>query len=395
MLGWSIRLGSLLGVPVFVHWTFLLLVGWLMAGPFMAGAPNPVAAGLRAGGFVLAVFGCVLLHEMGHALAARRYGIRTRDIVLLPIGGVARLESMPRKPVQELVVAVAGPAVNVVIAALIIPAVLATQGAGAFAPPAGGRVDQASFLASLGAVNVMLVAFNAIPAFPMDGGRVLRAVLAMFVERATATRIAASVGQVVAVLLAVFGLFTGQYMLLLIALFVFMAAGAEARAEQFASVMRGVPVWRAMMTRFVTLRASQTLGDAARELLAGSQQDFLVLADDAAGDDDATAIAGVLTRHDLARGLAAGREAALVQELMRPACPSVREQEDLQSVLDRLYRDGRLESGECPVIPVVRPEGPRGSGGRIVGLITPENLTELVMVLGAPRGGVPAPPPVR
>ena len=132
MLRGSLRRGSLLGVPVFIYWTFLILIAWLMAGPLMSGTPDAVAYRLRTAGFIAAIFGCIVLHEMGHALAARRYGIATRDITLLPIGGVASLEQMPEKPAQELVVALAGPAVNIAIAAIIIPAVLATQRMSAF-----------------------------------------------------------------------------------------------------------------------------------------------------------------------------------------------------------------------------------------------------------------------
>ena len=391
MFGWSLRLGSLLGVPVFVHWTFLLLIGWLMAGPLLSGQADAVAVSLRTGAFVIAVFGCVLLHEMGHALAARRYGVRTRDIVLLPIGGVARLERMPEKPSQELVVALAGPLVNVVIAALLIPAVLLIDGPRAFTAPADGSIFKAGFLASLAIVNIMLVAFNAIPAFPMDGGRVLRAVLAMFVDRGSATRAAAMVGRVAAVLFAIYGLYSGQFMLLLIALFVFTAAGAEARAEEFKSVLRGVPLSRAMMTRFVTLRASRTLGDASRELLAGSQQDFPVLSDDAEADDDAGALVGVLTRTDLARGLAAGWHEESVSSLMQAKCPIASENDDLQTVLDALRQPESGDAIESPIIAVVRPDPLRRSGRRIVGLVTPENISELVMI----RGAAPRRPAVR
>ncbi len=400
------KLGSLLGVPVYIHWTFLLLVGWFMAGPLMSGSPDAINAALRTGGFVLAIFGCVVLHEMGHALAARRYGIATRDITLLPIGGIARLERMPEQPAQELVVALAGPAVNVVIAAIIIPAVLATEGLAAFTAGAdhGGAagaegavaLHRTHFFAALGSVNVFLVVFNMIPALPMDGGRVLRAILAMALpppnNRAKATAAAAAVGQVIAIGFVMWGLFTGHIFLMLIGAFVFLGAGAEAQAEQFKSALEGLTVRSAMLTRFRTLRASHTLRHAADELLAGSQQDFPVLTDDAHGDDDAAALVGVLMRTDLVRAMASGQTDAPVSTIMQTGCATVGENEDLRSALERARASAAPEHAHagCPVIAVVRPPpGPDGrvrAGAQIVGLITPDNLTELVMLRGTVGG---------
>jgi len=398
MLRWSLRLGSLLGVPVYVHWTFLLLIAWFMAGPLVSGSPDAMAAGLRAAGFILAIFGCIVLHEMGHALAARRYGIATRDITLLPFGGVASLERMPEKPVQELVVALAGPLVNVVIAALIIPAVLAIDGVAAFTPPAGDSdgavlLHRSHFLASLGAVNLFLVIFNMIPALPMDGGRVLRSLLAMATDRSRATAIAAGVGQFVAVGFVVLGLFAGHVFLMLIGVFVFLGAGAEAQAEKVRSALEGLTVRAAMLTRFRTLRASHPLRHAADELLAGSQQDFPVLSDEAPGGDGhaprANDLVGVLARADLVRAMAGGNLDAPVSSVMRPACPSVGEHEDLRSALQRVRSAADSDtataatSSDCPVIAVVRPFPLDRAQSHIVGLVTPDNLTELIMLRAA------------
>ncbi|MBX3378093.1 MAG: site-2 protease family protein [Phycisphaeraceae bacterium] len=389
MLKGSLKLGSLLGVPVYLHWTFGLLIVWLVTMPFVAGAPDPMGAGLRTAGFVLAVFGCIVLHEMGHALAARRYGVRTRDITLLPIGGVASLERMPEKPGQELVVALAGPAVNVVLAALIVPAVLATDGIEAFrvGVDAAGNATASSlhsthFLAALGSVNVMLVVFNLIPALPMDGGRVLRAVLAMATDRSRATAIAAMVGQLVAVGFVVFGLFSGHVFLMLIGVFVFLGAGAEAQQERFRAALEGQRVADAMVTKFTVLRASDSLRVAAEELLSGSQQDFPVLSDEAADERDAGALVGVLTRTDLVRGAAAGKMDARVSEVMRRGCPTVDERLDLREALEASKAaGGESPAGQgSPILAVVRVDPTVPSHRRIVGLVTPENVTELVML---------------
>ena len=198
---WSFKLGQVWGIKLFVHWTFLILLIWAFA--MQVGAGESVTAAIERVFFILALFACVLLHEMGHARAALRYGIRTRDITLLPIGGLARLERMPREPKQELVVALAGPAVNVVIAGLIFLVLFALNGN---APVSELLQYEGGFLQQLMWVNMFLVAFNLIPAFPMDGGRVLRALLARVFNYMTATTVAARIGQILAVAFGVAGL---------------------------------------------------------------------------------------------------------------------------------------------------------------------------------------------
>lgn len=213
-MGWSLHLGRWLGIDVYLHFTFLLLLAFIGLGQGVVGRSLDAALGgvLFFGG----LFFCVLLHEYGHALAARRYGIATRDITLLPIGGVARLERMPEKPSQEFVVALAGPAVNVVIA---IGLFVGLKLGGWWQPLSSLSASSGNIFERLLVANVFLVLFNLLPAFPMDGGRVLRALLAMKLNYTRATRIAARIGQGMAVLFGFAGLF-GNPMLLLIALFV-------------------------------------------------------------------------------------------------------------------------------------------------------------------------------
>jgi len=232
------KLGDIAGIGVYIHWSFWILPAWILFSTLSGG--GGLFAGLSTVMFVFTVFGCVVLHEVGHALMARQYGIGTRDITLYPIGGVASLERMPSRPSQELAIALAGPAVNLAIAVALFGMIL-LAGIGphvSFLNLAGG-----AFLVSLMWVNVALMAFNLLPAFPMDGGRVLRAFLAMQLPYARATTVAARVGQVIAVVLGLIGLFgpSAGGMLLWVALFVFLAAQAELAMVRMQSVARHFP----------------------------------------------------------------------------------------------------------------------------------------------------------
>lgn len=221
----SWRIARVAGIDLSVHWTFGLLLAWITYAATLGGG---IQHGLQEGLFVLALFSCVVLHEFGHAMAARVFGIPTQDITLLPIGGVARLESIPRNPWQEWVIALAGPAVNVMIVGLLFPVVTLLGGVASLGAPV---VLGGTFLERLLWTNVALVVFNLLPAFPMDGGRVLRAGLAMLTDYGLATRIATRVGQGVALLLGLAGLFFNP-MLILVAGFVMLAGEAEHRQVQ-------------------------------------------------------------------------------------------------------------------------------------------------------------------
>lgn len=220
---WSrIKFGSISGIDLFVHWTFLaMLVGIFV---FYVYQGLTITAALMGIGLILAVFGCVVLHELGHAFMARRFGIPTIDIVMYPIGGVARLKRMPREPKQEFLIAIAGPAVNLGLAGMLylLTSLLDASTALSAAMTPGGNV-----LTMLMWVNLGLVVFNLLPAFPMDGGRVLRAALASRMDYRNATHVASLIGQGMAFLFAVYGLFTGLWTLPLVAVFVFMAARQE------------------------------------------------------------------------------------------------------------------------------------------------------------------------
>ncbi len=353
---WSWKIGTLAGIGVYMHATFLLLLAWIALVHWAQGESlRMVAAGVA---FILALFACVVLHEFGHALTAKRYGIRTRDITLLPIGGLARLERMPEKPTQELAVALAGPAVNVVIAAALFLWLELTSG---FQPLERLSVTGGSFAERLMVVNLFLVGFNMLPAFPMDGGRVLRALLATRLDYPRATRIAATIGQGMAFLFGFIGLFTNPF-LLFIALFVWIGAAQEASAAQMKWALGGIPVRRAMLTDFRALAPGDRLARAVDLILAGSQQDFPVL--------DEGRLVGVLPRHSLMKALSQGGADALVAEVMHREVPAVAPDEILESAVQR------LQGSDCRVLPVV-------ARGRLVGLLTPDNVGEFAMIQAA------------
>jgi Zn-dependent protease len=217
----SVKIATIFGIEVRIHITFLLFLAWIWLTYYQIAGFSGAFQGIL---LILALFGCVLLHEFGHALAAREFGIKTPDITLLPIGGVARLSRIPDKPWQELVVAIAGPLVNVVIAAALIFVIHGTTEILQVERLENPRIE---LLGKLASINVMLVLFNMIPAFPMDGGRVLRSVLAMLMPYALATQIAAWIGQALAIVFAIFGFSRGNPFLIFIAFVVFLGAQQE------------------------------------------------------------------------------------------------------------------------------------------------------------------------
>jgi Zn-dependent protease/predicted transcriptional regulator len=311
-------------------------------------------------GFIVALFGCVVLHEYGHALTARKYGIKTRDITLLPIGGLARLERMPDEPRQELWVALAGPAVNVVIAAGLFVWLTFTA---SMAPLTDMGVTTGSFLERLMVVNLFLVGFNMIPAFPMDGGRVLRALLAMRMEYTRATSLAASLGQFLAIVFGFIGLFTNPF-LLFIAFFVWIGAGQEASMVQMKAALGGIPVSRAMITDFETLSADDRLEAAVELVIRGSQQDFPVV--------DNGQVVGVLMRNDLITALTKQGPQTPVTEVMRRDFQTA----DSYEMLEVAFMN--MQACQCHTLPVTH-------AGQIVGVLTMDNVGEFLAIQAALR----------
>jgi stage IV sporulation protein FB len=360
-MGWSISLGRIAGTEVRVHLTFFLLVAWFA---FSAGSRGGQAAAIDAVVFILAVFACVVAHEYGHVLMARRFGIGTRDITLLPIGGVASIERMPEKPREELLIALAGPAVNVVIALLLFTVFGARlDPERAVAAVEDQKIDLVTRLA---VANVMLVVFNMIPAFPMDGGRVLRALLSYRLDRARVTRIAASIGQAVAFGLGFLGLF-GNPLLLFVALFVFLAASHETYAVELGEATRGVAARKATITSFTTLDTQATVRQAVDALLATTQSEFPIT-------DSGKRLRGVLTRDGIIRALAATGPDTPVLDVMERDVVTINCRAPLSEAVAALNTGGR------PLVGIIDDEE------HVVGIITLENLAEYMMVDAASRG---------
>jgi Zn-dependent protease/CBS domain-containing protein len=358
-MSWSFPIGRLFGSELRVHATFFLLLLWIGASAFASGGLEAALVNLA---FIIALFACVVAHEFGHALMARRFGIATPDITLLPIGGLARLERMPEKPAQEIAVALAGPAVNVVIWAVLVgvfrvqtdPSVLLE-----IENPAEG------FWGRLAIVNLFLVLFNMLPAFPMDGGRVFRALLAMRLSRVAATRAAALAGQVMAFLFGFLGLMSGNPLLILVAIFVFLAAMAESGHVATEEFGRHIGAREAMITAFEALDEGASLNEAAAALIRTTQHEFPVL--DAAGQ-----MTGVLTRRALYTALADDAPRT------RPIAPHVTRDVPVVGLRAALIDAIRaMQKAEAPAVGVV------GPSGALIGYITAENIGELMVVRGA------------
>ena len=353
---WSIKIGRYLGIDVYMHFTFVLLISWVAFANWRQ--EQNVAAAATGVAFILAIFLCVVLHEFGHALTARRYGIRTRDIILLPIGGLARLERIPTQPVQELWVALAGPAVNIVIAAGLFIWLYVTA---TFEPLQTLTLTTGPFLERLMAVNLFLVVFNLIPAFPMDGGRVLRALLATRQDYSRATQTAAAIGQGIAVVFGFIGLLYNPF-LLFIALFVWIGAAQEASMAQLKSAIGGIPVQQAMISDFRTLNINDSLDRAVALTLSGSQKDFPVV--------DGGRLVGILTQTDLLKALAEKDKHPTVATTIQTAYAEVDGGEMLESAFSK------LRDCNCHTLPVMQAD-------HVVGLVTMDNLGEYMRIQAA------------
>lgn len=348
---WSLTLGTFMGTAVRIHVTFLLLLAWIGFAAYHRGGIEAARDSLL---FIVAIFTCVVLHEFGHILMARRFGIVSPVITLLPIGGVADMNKMPDKPGQELLIALAGPAVNIVIAIILILFLGAANVSDAIeiSNPSVGLLQR------LAAVNIFLALFNLIPAFPMDGGRVLRAALSMWLGKARATRIAAQIGQGFAFLLGFAGLF-GNPLLLFIAIFVYIAAAGEAQMTDMFEAARGLRAGDAMETSIAAIPRAATVREAVDILLATSQDEFPVV-------DVYGRLAGFLSRPDIVAALRASEPGGPIAPFVRQDAAAIGMGENIDAALPKLTEGGAV--------------GVTDSDGRLVGLLTRQSLAEIMMI---------------
>lgn len=360
---WALYIGKFSGIKVYIHSTFLILIGWIF---FMyAQKGHDWLAGLWGVAFILALFACVVLHEFGHALTAKRYNIKTRDITIYPIGGIASLERLPEKPGQELLVAFAGPAVNIVIAFLLWIYMRSTGTMPSFETLKSAAYQQnPPFVFNLFATNIALVVFNLIPAFPMDGGRVLRALLAFKMNRSKATRIAATIGQVLAGVFVFVGIFYNIW-LVFIGVFIYFGAGAESAYETTRSLLSGFRVEDVLIKKFTALSPDDSLDKAVHVLLEGYEQDFLVTMNEE--------VIGILTRKRLIYGLSALGKSAPIANVMQKDFLTLSPEMNLQDIYMKMLTNAY---NVCPV----------KQNGKLIGIIDKENVSELMLVQQATQG---------
>lgn len=353
----SLYLGKYKNVKVFIHWTFSLLLLWIIISSLRQGIPGIDILWTII--FVLALFCCVVLHEFGHALAAQKYGIQTKDIVLYPIGGIARLEKLPEDPKQELWVAIAGPLVNVGIF-LILSAVLSFTGFN-IESLEEIKINPNTIILYLASANLILAVFNLIPAFPMDGGRILRAFLAIRLPRAQATQIAGGIGQFLAIFFIFFGLFNNP-ILVLIGIFIFLGAAAEVSHTQQESFLKGFKVNDAIMMKFQILSFDAPLSKAVDKLLNSQATHFVVVKDDVA--------VGTLSRNEIIKGLKEGDENIAIEKVADFSPLKFETSENLDDVWKKMLSENRK------VAFVIE-------NGHFLGILDQENISEFIMVKSA------------
>lgn len=351
---WNLYLGNVSGISLYLHWTFFILLTWIFFSYY--NKAHRWEDGLVALLFILALFTCVALHELGHALMAKRFGCLTRNITLLPIGGIAQMEKIPEKPREEFLMAIAGPWVNVVIAAILYLILATTSGIPSLTQMED--LTRSNFLYNLFLANIILVLFNLIPAFPMDGGRVLRALLSMRLGRVRATTVATSIGQLLAIGFIFVGVFF-NFFLVVIGLVIFLGARAEAEFEIVKAGLQNYKVKDILMHKFTVLHPADTLNSVVRLMLDGQEKEFVV-----AENGEVT---GILTRKELIKGLAESGGHSTVSAFMRKDMLLLAPEMNLQEAFLQM---SLKEQKVCPVL----------QNGQLAGILDTENISEFLLV---------------
>lgn len=357
----SFKLGNIAGIGIFIHWSFTLLIAYIIYSNYRAG--HNAEQIIWSVVFILSIFITVFLHELGHALAAKKYNIKTKDITILPIGGLARLETIPEKPSEELVVAIAGPLVNIALAA-ITGLFITIPDLKELTVQLTGGVNQSNFFLNFFIVNIWLAIFNLIPAFPMDGGRVLRAILAMKFERHIATNIAARIGQILALGFIILGFYSNPF-LIFIGIFIMLGAQAEAQYTQAKSMLKGYKVKDALMKEYHIIDANETIKRAVQMLLNGQCKNFLVM--------ETNKPIGTLSRDEIIKGLSERGENEIIQNVMNRDLIFL----NSDSPLENAYQQAQLN--KASLMPVLE-------NNQLIGTLDTENILEFIMVKEALTG---------
>ena len=349
---WSFQIGKLFGIPIRVHVTFLLLLFFIgIVGSRHAGASGAILGMVS----IVFIFLCVVLHEIGHSLMAIHYGINVKDIVLLPIGGVSRMEEIPEDPKKEISISVVGPLVSFGLAFIFFLIAKVTN----------QNIDirnlslfSGNLVANLFWINLILGLFNLVPAFPMDGGRVLRGILGTVMDSLKATKIAVSVGQVFAILLFFFGIFFNWWMAL-IAIFIYLGAESEERMVALRATLGKSPVRLAMITDIHTISPDQTIGEVLENICHGFQQDFPVV--------EGGEVVGILTKEAIFSALHKHEKSTLVRNIMQKDFVSTTEDASLSDIFKKMTAE------KLSVIPVMK-------GKQLRGMINLEQIGKYHMI---------------
>ena len=354
----SFKLGSIAGIGIFIHWSFTLLIAYIVYSNYRAG--HNAEQIMWAVIFILSIFVTVFLHELGHALAAKKYNIKTKDITILPIGGLARLERIPEKPKEELIVAIAGPAVNIALA-LITGLFITLPEIKELTIQLSGGVNQSNFFLNFFIVNIWLAIFNLIPAFPMDGGRVLRAILSMKVERHIATKIAARIGQLLAVGFIFLGFYSNPF-LIFIGLFIILGAQGEVEMTKVGFMLRGIFVKDIVMKHYETIDENDIVENAVKQLLNGQCKNFLVTSQNNP--------VGSLSRDEIIEALSNNGNRATIHAVMNKSPLRLSVQEPIEAAYQKMLGN---KNGLAIVY----------DNQQFVGVLDLDNILEFIMIKNA------------
>ncbi len=358
---WSFTIARVAGIEIKIHATFFLI---LLLGAIQWGGPNGFIGSFFGILLMALLFFCVVLHELGHSLVAKYFGLPVSEIVLLPIGGVSRMEKNPQKPLHELLLSISGPLVNVIIAGVLVAAAgasgtLSSLNAKGLVSGQPLSPSPSVLLGWLLAANVTLALFNLVPAFPMDGGRALRAILWMFVGFTKATRIASAFGQLLAFAFGLYAVLSGHFLLALIALFIYLGAGQEWTEERARTVLTTFKLGDAYNKHALTISPGDQVSEVVHFLLTSYQPDFAVM--------QGSSLLGVVTREDVLKTLVTETEDVYVTGIMRREVPQFQASMHLDEV-----RRAMMENG-AKVAAVYE-------GEKYLGLISQDDLNEAVLI---------------